>query len=390
MQAKFDLSDWDRRKAALLPVIDAAAVEGLVAQENVGRLSDFLLGRGIAVGAVPAQASAANGVETLDTPIASERSSGLEDSEAPRFVRGFHDILISIGIVIGLSGLVGLATFLAVFPAVIVLGEILVRRQRLALPAVVLTFSFIAASVFGMHLVFEEISLPGRWQPALSSAMIMGLLALFYWRYRVPLAFALMCIAAFAVVVFVAAAMIFEMSGNEAFFDTYPTILAGLIGLFAVLTFGTALYFDFSDRFRATRRSDVAFWLHLAAAPAILYTVITLVYAPFHQSWFDATTSASQAGTIVFTVLVLMLVGIMLDRRAFVTSGLLSFGYAFKILLDEGGVTGFLASADNIAFVILLATGVIVLSLGIGWRWLRRVALDALPSGVAQRLPLVQ
>lgn len=390
MQAKFDLSDWDRRKAALLPVIDAAAVEGLVAQENVGRLSDFLLGRGIAVGAVPAQASAANGVETLDTPIASERSSGLEDSEAPRFVRGFHDILISIGIVIGLSGLVGLATFLAVFPAVIVLGEILVRRQRLALPAVVLTLSFIAASVFGMHLVFEEISLPGRWQPALSSAMIMGLLALFYWRYRVPLAFALMCIAAFAVVVFVAAAMIFEMSGNESFFDTYPTILAGLIGLFAVLTFGTALYFDFSDRFRATRRSDVAFWLHLAAAPAILYTVITLVYAPFHQSWFDATTSASQAGTIVFTVLVLMLVGIMLDRRAFVTSGLLSFGYAFKILLDEGGVTGFLASADNIAFVILLATGVIVLSLGIGWRWLRRVALDALPSGVAQRLPLVQ
>lgn len=390
MQAKFDLSDWDRRKAALLPVIDAAAVEGLVAQENVGRLSDFLLGRGIAVGAVPAQASAANGVETLDTPIASERTSGLEDSEAPRFIRGFHDILISIGIVIGLSGLVGLATFLAVFPAVIVLGEILVRRQRLALPAVVLTLSFIAAASYATLPLFEHVSVPERWQPAIAAAVIMGLLALFYWRYRVPLAFALMCIAAFAVVVFIAAAMIFQMSGNEALFDTYPTILAGLIGLFAVLTFGTALYFDFSDRLRATRRSDVAFWLHLAAAPAILYTVITLVYAPFHQSWFDVATSASQAGTIVFSVLVLMLVGIMLDRRAFVTSGLLSFGYAFKILLDEGGITGFLASADNIAFVILLATGVIVLSLGIGWRWLRRVALDALPSGVAQRLPLVQ
>lgn len=390
MQVKYDLSDWEKRKAALLPAIDAAATEGLVARDNVGKLSDFLLGRGVAITAAPIAASLADQPETLDTPIAAERSTGLEESEAPRFIRGFHDILITIGLIIGLSGLAGLATVYAIFPAIIVLGEILVRRQRLALPAVVLTLAFIAAASFGIQPVFEAIALPSRWQPAIGAGVVMGLLALFYWRYRVPISFALMCLVAYSTIVFIAGAFILQSTDDNTLLDKYPLILAGLIGLFAVLTFGTALYFDFSDRMRATRRSDVAFWLHLAAAPAILYTIITLVYSPYKQSWFDANTSATQAGLIVLTVVALMLIGIMLDRRAFVTSGLLSFGYAFKVLLQEGGIASFFSSTDTIGFVILLAVGVIVLTLGIGWRPLRRFVIAVLPDPMAARLPLVQ
>jgi hypothetical protein len=390
MQVKYDLSDWDKRKADLLPVIDAAATEGLLLRENVSKLSDFLLGRGLAVTTIPSRAMASPAVETLNTPIAAERSSGLEESEAPRFIRGFHDILITIGILIGLSGLVGLASVYAVFPAVIVLGEILVRRQRLALPAVVLTLAFIAAGCFAILPLFDAASISPSWQPAISAAVIVVLLALFYWRYRVPIAFALMCLVAYATVVLVVGALAVQSTSEYALLDSSPSILAGLIGLFAVLTFGTALYFDFSDRLRETRRSDVAFWLHLGAAPAILYTVITLVYAGDGQSWFDQNTSTVQAAIIVFAVLVLMLIGIMLDRRAFVTSGLLSFGYAFKILLQEGGIASFLASTDNIGFVILLAIGVIVLTLGIGWRPLRRFVLETLPEPLTARLPPVQ
>jgi hypothetical protein len=390
MQVKYDLGDWEKRKAALLPTIDAAATEGLLSRENVGKLSDFLLGRGVAITTPPIAASLADQPETLDTLIAAERPTGLEESEAPRFIRGFHDILITIGLIIGLSGLAGLATVYAIFPAIIVLGEILVRRQRLALPAVVLTLAFIAAACFAVQPVFDAVLLPSRWQPAAGAAVVMSLLALFYWRYRVPIAFALMCAVAYATIVLVVGALIFQTVDDKDFLDKYPLILAGLIGLFAALTFGTALYFDFSDRMRATRRSDVAFWLHLAAAPAILYTVITLVYSPYKQSWFDSNTSATQAGLIVLTVLVLMLVGIMLDRRAFVTSGLLSFGYAFKVLLQEGGIASFFSSTDTIGFVILLAVGVIVLTLGIGWRPLRRLVIGALPDPFAERLPPVQ
>jgi hypothetical protein len=388
MQAKFELGDWEGRKAILLPVIEAAAVDGLLPKDNVGKLAEFLLGRGIGLGAPIVATGRTFGGETLDSPIAAERASGLEESEAPRFIRGFHDILITIGLVIGLSGLMGLAGPYALFPAIIVLGEILVRRQRLALPAVVLTLCFIGATCYGILPLFELVSVSERWQPAVATAIVMGLLGLFYWRYRVPIAFALMCLTGFATIVLAVAAILFQASGDVVLLDTHPTILAALIALFAALTFGAALYFDLSDRMRATRRSDVAFWLHLAAAPAILYTAITLIYAPSGQSWFDANTSVAQASLIVGAVLVLMLIGILLDRRAFVTSGLLSFGYAFKVLLEEGGVMDFFASADKIAFVILLAIGILVLTLGIGWRPLRRVVLDGLPDALTRRLPV--
>ena len=52
------------------------------------------------------------------------------------------------------------------------------------------------------------------------------------------------------------------------------TRLYGAVGLvFAVALFSLAMQFDLADRLRVTRRSDVAFWLHLAAAPALLYAI---------------------------------------------------------------------------------------------------------------------
>jgi hypothetical protein len=178
-------------------------------------------------------------------------------------------------------------------------------------------------------------------------------------------------------------------TGNDLLFVDKPWLLSMLIGLYAVSAFGAALHFDLSDRSRATRRSDVAFWLHLAAAPALLYTVISLVYARGEASWFGEGTTLMQAVAIVLAVAVLMLIGIVLDRRAFVTSGLLSFGYAFKILLDRGGVSDMFSSSDTIAFVILLAVGVVVLTLGIGWKALRHLVLGILPDEARDRLPVM-
>ena len=137
MQVKFDLSDWQGRRARLLPILEEAAQAGLVPPGGDGKLGDFLLGRGVDVAAAPPLAEPAG--EGLDTRRASEPVSPVEESEAPRFIRGFHDILITIGLVVGLVGLGGLASIYAVIPAAIVLAEILVRRQRLALPAVTLT-----------------------------------------------------------------------------------------------------------------------------------------------------------------------------------------------------------------------------------------------------------
>ena len=38
--------------------------------------------------------------------------------------------------------------------------------------------------------------------------------------------------------------------------------------------FATAMKFDMSDRNRVTQRTDIAFWLHLLAAPLIVHSVV--------------------------------------------------------------------------------------------------------------------
>lgn len=388
-QVKFDLSDWESRKRLLLPVLDDAAREGLVQRDATARLGEFLLGRGVNVGApVSTLVTEDSG---LDTPRASEPASTVEESEAPRFIRGFHDILITIGIIVGLLGLGGLATVYAVIPAAIILGEVLVRRQRLALPAVVLTIAIGIAATIGIHPIWDGIS-PDRqlWMSVGNTVALSAIMFLTYWRYRIPLALAGGLVTLFGAITVCAAIAVRYLSNEPAFFDDHPLALACLLGVFALAVFGTALKFDFADRNRVTRRSDVAFWMHLAAAPAILFAIMTLIYLGKAMVWFSAGTSVWQAAAVVGAVLLLMLIGIVLDRRAFVTSGLLSFGYAFRVLLTEGGFTEVFAAGETLVFVTLLTIGVVVLSLGIGWQPLRRVIVGNLPNGLQSLLPAVR
>jgi hypothetical protein len=54
-------------------------------------------------------------------------------------------------------------------------------------------------------------------------------------------------------------------------------IVLGFILLLGVGVFLYAMRWDSSDPARVTRRSDVAFWLHLLAAPMIVHPVFTLL-----------------------------------------------------------------------------------------------------------------
>lgn len=386
MQVKFDLSDWQGRKTLLLPVLDDAARAGLMPADRTAELAEFLLGRGVGV----AQAAAVVDPDAtgLDTPRAAEPASAVEESEAPRFIRGFHNILITIGIVVALVGVGGLASIYAVIPVSLVLAEILVRRQRLALPAVALTLAVVYAVAAGSIPLLDSIHATDEaWLPAVLLAIIAAAGLLVYWRYKVPLALAGGLVAGFALLVYCLGLAVRWLSGDAAFYENHPKVFVALLGVFALLVFGTALWFDMRDRHRLTRRSDVAFWMHLAAAPAILYALMGQVFFGDIYGLFSGGTSPWQAAAIVATVLLLMVIGIVLDRRAFVTSGLLSFGYAFQILLSKGGLAEALASADTLIFLTFLAIGVVVLSLGIGWQPLRNVIVRRLPDGLQDLVP---
>ena len=85
-------------------------------------------------------------------------------------MRGFHDILITVGIVVLLLGLGTLVNFLGVLPAIIVLAEWFVRRQRLALPAFTLTIMLAVI----VELFAPQINEPGS---------IMELATRFGWQF---------------------------------------------------------------------------------------------------------------------------------------------------------------------------------------------------------------
>ena len=139
--------------------------------------------------------------------------------------------------------------------------------------------------------------------------------------------------------------------------------------------------FDMKDRLRETRRSDVAFWLHLATAPLLLYSLFFILFGAKGFWWADKP-MISEAMAAIGMVTLMVLVGIIIDRRAFVTSGLISLGAALAVITRETGID--VSSVTAFAF---MAVGVIVLLLGSGWQALRRFILAGLPEGITDRVP---
>ncbi|MDK4731053.1 hypothetical protein [Rhizobium sp. CNPSo 3490] len=352
----------------LRSILDEAARQGLISSEAGGRLLPFLTERGVSV------------VETQKAIAAEERA--WSDTETPRFVRGFHDVLITIGVIVALVGLWGLAPLYAVPVAIIVLSEILVRRQRLALPAVSLTIALFCWTFLLMSRVFTP------WTSEIGADLTQFLagfpilLGVYYARYRVPLSLALTIMSTLALVLTLLLRLVQWLSGNPAFFVDHLGVLAAVAFVCALGLFATALYFDLGDRLRRTTRSDIAFWLHLGAAPALLYSAVSLLSFGEAGRIFDPANMSARTPVVVATVAALMLIGLVIDRRAFVTSGLLSLGVAIFSVVRKGNAT-----VDTYIFTTLIVVGAIVLIIGTGWMPLRRLVLRALPPAIANRLP---
>lgn len=368
--------------ALLTETLDDAAKAGIVSSEQRDRLHAFFAERGlIDTGLMAGLPGAAQG-EAVEA----------EASESPRFVRGFHDVLITIGVLAALGGLWGLAPFVTgisdralsgsalVLPAIILLAELLVRRQRLALPAFVLTGFYSVAIVTLIGMLIEGFSSDGG---SAAGAIVFFaspiLLLPFYLRYRVPVALAAMMVMAGLFVFLLVNALLGVDLGNASGVEATISVAVALVCALAL--FAAAMAFDMSDPARVTRRSDVAFWLHLAAAPALLFTVFALVMGTEKGLWWASDPGMREAVIAIVLVAVMMMVGIVIDRRAFVTAGLISLGVAVGTLVTKSGI-----GVPSITAFAVFSVGIVVLVLGVGWQRLRRAVVTLLPDGLRARL----
>ncbi len=313
------------------------------------------------------------------------------DDESLRFITSFADIFVTLGIAlfcwaaaditshyIGDTAKWGVVALLAWG-----LAEFFTRRRRMALPSIVLLllfaiaiFEFILGIVMpddaGSYLVRRFQQFEGWADMDSRAALIAGLTtaafaALHYWRFRVPITIAAgaaaLCIAFIASVHWIDPAL-----GLNAY--------EGLLFFCGIGVFALAMSFDMSDPTRQTRRADIAFWLHLLAAPLIVHPLI----AAFRRSP-DLNTQTSLIVLGIF--LVLGIVSLVIDRRALLVSGLIYAGVALSVLLRQAGFQdiGGLTSAT------LLALGLFILVLSAGWQPLRNAILRLLPPTLTQRLP---
>lgn len=317
------------------------------------------------------------------------------DDEQLRFVTGFADIFVTLGLALFFGAaayLVSLTFSGATLWAIIallawILAEFFTRRRRMALPSIVLLALF-ATAIFAcvFHIVAHP--QPGSYGPwwlhvwgtrlwfienapiilpaALVTAVFVGA---HYWRFRVPITIAA---GAAAVVAAVIAALDWAMP------ETSWTIHNGLMLVCGLGVFALAMGFDMSDPQRRTRRTDIAFWLHLLAAPLIVHPLITA----FLQGYaIETRLTTASALAILAIFLGLGVISVIIDRRALLVSGLVYAGFAFGTLIGQT------ALADKTIPATVLALGSFILLLSAGWRPLRMLILRLLPAALTRRLP---
>lgn len=336
--------------------------------------------------AVDAKVLTPEAVLAFRSHIASVRAAPGADEESFRLITGFNDIFVSIAAVILLVavGWIGASIHPALGGAFVALSawflaEYFTRKRRMALPSIVLVLAFsggVAATMIGFLARHGE-DIFGRDPGETILAIVAGMIAAvtagatwFHWkRFMVPITVA----AGTAALAATAVALVLAVTGAPGPDGTLPMLLVLIAGLGV---FALAMWWDRSDRARQTRRSDVAFWLHLLAAPMIAHPVFHLLGVTRGDD-----ISSGAAVMVVGIYVIFGFIALAIDRRALLVSALAYVLFAMTQLFRTFGAVELNVALT--AFVI----GSALLLLSAFWQNARAVVVGFLPPNIADQLP---
>lgn len=324
-----------------------------------------------------------NAVTQFRRLVAKNQGTALIDEEHFRLVSGFNDIFVVIACVLVLISIAWLGSTintmvsgLALAAASWGLAEFFVRKRKMALPAIVLLCTFIMGTAWfsgelGGLLIGGELGLytsgglPNGFV-LLFAGVVAALAAWLHWlRFQVPVTVAAGLAALLA-------------SCIAAVSLHYPDARGWALALFmasGLLVFVLAMRWDVQDKARLTRKTDVAFWLHLVAAPLIVHPIFTKLGV-----------LSGEGGLLTgFIVIVLYAalatVSIAIDRRALMVSALIYVLYAFTSILNTYGLV-------SISFAVAgVFIGSMLLMLSAYWHVVRAALMQYIPTIFMQWLP---
>ena len=340
----------------------------------------------VAAGALsPADAS------RFRTFMAESRATPAVDEEHFRLLTGFNDIFVAIAAIILLVSVAWIARYippnlgeagpspfsgLAVAAAAWGLAEFFTRKRRMALPSIILLLAFVGGVMFasGLFLASAIGEENLRNNDVLSGTILAvagaigAAAAWLHWRrFRVPITVA----AGAAALVGVGLGTLQAILGDTRGLSDAMLAFALFLG---VGVFLFAMWWDSSDPRRETRRSDVAFWLHLLAAPLIVHPIFSLL------GLTDGNATVIEAVIVLLVYVLLGLTALAIDRRALLVSALAYVLYALNRLFQESGVE---LSVALTALVI----GSALLLLSAFWHTARRSVVQPLPANLRAKLP---
>ncbi|MGN6278747.1 MAG: hypothetical protein ACTHM8_08490 [Sphingomonas sp.] len=311
--------------------------------------------------------------------VAGDRMTPAVDEEHFRLLTGFNDIFvtIAIGLLLAAVSQIGdwiMEPFAGAFVAITAWGlaEYFTRVRRMALPSIVLLLAFVggvAATMIGV-LVHNDPNLPDRVNALIGAgiALVTAGAAWLHWkRFMVPITVAAGAVALVGLVIALVVAAVPTIKDS-----LWPLVLVGGIAVFAL-----AMRWDMSDRARETRRADVAFWLHLAAAPMIAHPIFQMLGV------FNPDVAIGTAAIVIALYLVFGFVALAVDRRALLVSGLVYVLFAMWAVFRSAG-------AIDLGWALTaLVIGAALLTLSAFWHPMRRLVVGTL-GGLGNRLPPVQ
>ncbi|HZF95121.1 MAG TPA: hypothetical protein VEZ20_09640 [Allosphingosinicella sp.] len=344
--------------------------------------------------AVAAGALTPDAAASLRSYVAGARATPMVDEEHFRLLTGFNDIFVAVAAAILLAALAMIGHWvgpnidfdgpsptsgLLVAAAAWGLAEFFTRKRRMALPSILLLLAFVAAvfatSLFTLVLGigverFEDSEALMGSVVAASAAVSVGAAWLHWRRFRVPITVAAGALAFSAGILGIIGTTIADS-------PNFQDIMMGFGLAIGIGVFLFAMWWDSSDPRRETRRSDVAFWLHLLSAPLIVHPVFHLL------GLTDGDATVTEALVVLLLYVGLGVTALAIDRRALLVSALAYVLWALSDLFEKVG-----AVELNLALTaFVIGSGLLVLSAF--WHQARRAVVRPLPAGLQSRLPVV-
>ncbi|MAD45365.1 MAG: hypothetical protein CMI02_19640 [Oceanospirillaceae bacterium] len=300
------------------------------------------------------------------------RHSVAVDEENFRLITSFNDVFVVIACALLLLSVSWLARDqgdILRYSLVAVtswgVAEYFVRRRRMALPAIVLLFSFIGSLSL---MVVNTMEINNSLQMTIGSLMVAAAAYLHWLRFRVPVTVAAGTVSAIAAVLAILGGLL----------DLSRDGLLVFVFCAGVCVFLLAMRWDSRDPQRIGHQSAVAFWLHLLAAPLMIHPVF------YWSGIIQAESSLTAVITVVLLYAVITLISIAIDRRALMVS---SLGYVIYSIADMMQLYGDIESGLALTGLII---GASLLLLSAFWHKARTAVFALLPSSLLRWLPVVK